>query len=133
MIVHNLTDQSPPYRPKRRARDLKIAGVLIQPGKSGNIPDHRLNVSDISGWVTSMEVSVDGLPEWYQAGRRKKQDAAVPKPKLEVVPDAPKEPEVKVEVGAMEATVKAEPDGELGTEDDQVSIKPKKKSKGKKK
>ena len=38
--------------------------------------------------------------------------------------DAAKEPQVEVKVGAMTATVSAGPDGELGTADDKVEIKP---------
>lgn len=47
--------------------------------------------------------------------------------------EAAKEPEVKVEVGAMTATVTPGPDGELGTADDKVEIKPTPKPKAKKK
>jgi len=88
MIVHNLTDFSLPYRKPRRARDLKIAGVVIKPGKNADIPDHRLQPSDIAGWLTANEASIDGLPEWYQEARRQKKDK-----KLAVVPDPEPDPE----------------------------------------
>jgi len=122
MIVYNLTDMTPPYRKARKPVDLKVAGVEIPPGRSGEVPDHRLQVADISGWITSMMVSIDSLPEWYQAERRKKQDRAVPKavaPKLE--------PKKDVEV---EASVKSESDKDSA--DDTTEIKPKAKVKGKK-
>jgi len=125
MIVHNLTDHSVPYRPTRKARALRVAGTDIEPGKNANIPDHRLQPSDIAGWITANEVSIDGLPEWYQEARRKKMDR---KPAVVPVPDPEPEKEgkqVEVDVGSMTATVKPGLDGELGTEDDEVSIKPK--------
>ena len=80
MIVHNLTDHSIPYRQPRRPKVLKVAGRSIDPGKSADIPDHLLKVSDIAGWITSMAVSIDGLPEWYQAVRRANQGKALENP-----------------------------------------------------
>jgi hypothetical protein len=74
MIVHNLTDYGLPYRDPRKPRKLKVAGVEIEPGKLADIPDHRLQPSDIAGWITANEVSIDGLPEWYQEARRQKMD-----------------------------------------------------------
>ena len=54
-----------------------------------------------------------------------------PPPVLEPEPEPEPEPEreIKIDVGVMEATVKAGEDDEFGTEDDTVSIKPKKKIK----
>jgi hypothetical protein len=121
MIVYNLTDMTPPYRKARKAMPLKVAGVEIPPGKSGDIPDHRLQVADISGWITSMMVSIDSLPEWYQAGRRKKQDKAV-------APKVNKLEEVK-KVAKVEEPVKSEPDED---DIDTAEITPKAKSKSKK-
>ena len=96
MIVHNLTDHSIPNRPTRKPKILKVAGRVIEPGKNEEIPDHLLEVSDIAGWITSMSVSIDGLPEWYQAARRDEQDKAFkpqqakPKKEKKVVEDKPK-------------------------------------------
>ena len=88
MIVHNLTDYSLPHRGSRKPRKLKVAGVEIEPGKLADIPDHRLQPSDIAGWITASEVSIDGLPEWYQEARRQKMDRksaqlSAPNPRLE--------------------------------------------------
>ena len=45
----------------------------------------------------------------------------------------PDTPVVRATVGAMEVEVRPGPDGELGTSDDEVTVKPVKKKKGKKK
>lgn len=90
MIVHNLTDYSLPYRKPRKSRDLKIKGRVIKPGKSEDIPDHLLQPSDIAGWITANEASIDGVPEWYQEARRKAKDAEAAKtrPKAVAVKEA---------------------------------------------
>lgn len=93
MIVHNLTDHSLPYRKPRKPHVKKLAGRMIEPGKCADVPDHLVSPSDIAGWLTANEVSIDGLPEWYQDARRKKQDH---KAKPKVVPEKEPGPE-KVE------------------------------------
>ena len=71
MIVHNLTDQSPPHRPTRKPKDFKYVGRVIKPGESGEIPDHLLDLADIAGWITSLSVSIDGTPNWYRIAKEK--------------------------------------------------------------
>ena len=92
MIVHNLTDQSPPHRPVRKPKDFKYAGRTIKPGDSGEIPDHLIKISDIAGWVTSMSVSIDGIPSWYKIAREKQLG-------IELMNSEPSEPVDEEEAG----------------------------------
>ena len=133
MIVHNLTDVPSPGRPKRGPQTLRIFGKFIAPGENGEFPDDS-PLGKISGWVYSGKVSVDMLPSWYRAARKAKSVG------LKVVHDEspklvePKGSSTTVDVGVMEVTVGTGPDEKLGTEDDEVEVKPKKgKKKGKKK
>lgn len=134
MIVFNLTDVPPPGKPKNGPQDLRVLGRLIKPGSHEEFPDD-VSLAKISGWIWSGKVSVDTVPAWYKAVA-KTEVAAVkvaPDPELRLVAPKPKEPSVKVDVGVMEATVTAGPDGELGTKDDRVEVRLKKKKGGAKK
>jgi len=69
MRVFNLSDATPPYKPERRARNLKIKGVVIKPGESGDVPD-TVPTSEFSGLIVSNMVSVDVVPDWYAFAKK---------------------------------------------------------------
>lgn len=129
MIVHNLTDKTPPGRPKTSPQTLRIFGKIIPPGGCEDFPDNS-SWDKVAGWVYTGKISFDRLPDWYRRAHRESSTAVrvspTEKPKLV-------EPRVVVDVGVMEVTVTAGPDGELGTADDEVNIELKRKNrKGKK-
>ena len=76
MLIHNLTDCTPPNKPARVARKLKIAGVVIEAGKSAEVPD-SVRTASFAGFITSNEVSIGMQPDWY---RKAKAEVSKPKP-----------------------------------------------------
>lgn len=134
MIVFNLTDVPPPGKPKNGPQDLRVLGKVIKPGASEEFSDDA-SLSKVSGWIWGGKISVDTVPSWYKAAKKSavKAPKVVPDAKPELVGDKAEEKAVRVEVGIMEATVTPGPDGEFGTEDDKVEVKPKKKGGAKKK
>lgn len=127
MRLFNLTDQPLPRQKEALKLTLKKAGIVLKPGDFVDLPKN-FSLGQVAGWVHSGWAAVDELPKWYQM-------EPVPEPKAKKEPEPEEEPEkaIEVDVGAMTATVKAGEDGELGTEDDEVTIKPKtKKAKTKK-
>lgn len=132
MIVFNLTDRAPP-RGMLNPLDLRVFGKMLKPGEHREFPDSS-PLARISGWIYNSRVSVDVLPTWYKAAKKRDSTA------VRIVPDAepqlikPKGDSVTVDVGAMEVVVSTGPDEKLGTEDDVIEVKPKKRGKkGKKK
>lgn len=129
MIVFNLTDRAPPYRPLSPL-DLQIFGKVLKPGEHGEFPDDS-PLGKISGWVYSGRIGVDKLPAWYKAATKAESQA------VRIVPDSkpnlvkPVGDSVTVDVGVMEVTIDTGPDKKLGTEDDTIEVRPK--SRGKKK
>ena len=58
MRIFNLSDETPPYKPERKARTLKIRGVKIEAGGSSEVPD-SVPISEFSGLVSTNMVSID--------------------------------------------------------------------------
>jgi hypothetical protein len=129
MRLFNLTDKALPRKSAAEPQTLRKAGIVIEPGGFVDTPKNFM-LGTVGGWITSGKVAVDQPPAWYL-------EAKPPEPKAEepVVKEAPEpEPEekkVEVDVGAMTVTVEPGEDGELGTDDDEVDITPKKRSRKK--
>ena len=139
MLLFNLTDKTLPRQKTAHPQTLRKAGIVLEPGKSVDTPKNFM-LGTIGGWITSGKVAVGQPPAWYLAdepGKEKPTEFEDPKPteKKGEPPTArpPNEKKIKVDVGAMTATVSAGEDGELGTADDKVDIKPKKMGKKSKK
>lgn len=92
MRVYNLSDASPPYKPARKARTLKIKGVEIKPGEYGEVPDN-VPTSEFSGLVVSNTVSIDTLPDWYGLAKLEAKRAAKAEPEVQEDPVEEPEPE----------------------------------------
>lgn len=123
MRLFNLTDQPLPRQKEALKLTLRKAGIVLKPGDFVDLPKN-FSLGQVAGWIHSGWASVNDLPKWYQM-------EPVPEPKAKAVPE---EKSVEVDVGVMTATVEAGEDGELGTDDDEVTIKPrtKKAKRGKK-
>ena len=132
MRLYNITDLPNPKQEKAEPQTLRKAGVIIEPGGFFDVPK-GFRLGTISGWIHSGLVVVSECPHWYSEAKKAAhiEKARVPPRKPVPVPE-PEEKKVEVDVGAMTATVKAGPDGELGTDDDIKSIRPNRK-KGKRK
>lgn len=107
MRLYNLTDKPLPGHKKSINVTLRKAGIVLNPGGYVDLPASA-HIGQVHGWVSSGWVAIDKLPYWYEA------------------------PKVVIEVGAMIAEIKAGPDGIVGTEDDETTIRPKPRSKHKK-
>lgn len=105
MRVFNLSDATPPYKPERKARTLKIKGVVIKPGESGEVPDH-VHTSEFSGLIVSNMVSVDVVPDWYGLARKAQLEEAAKK-------------EAEAEMPVLEVKTSDDPDhGAVAVEED---------------
>jgi len=134
MIIYNLTDRTPPWEKKPRTPNkIKIRGVQILPGDQHEFSDFPL--AQVSGHINAHRVSVDGIPDWYQKAEASEKEERFKVHFAQVAEKAAAEKSVKASVGAMDVEVTAGDDGELGTDDDEVKITPKRKKskKGKKK
>jgi hypothetical protein len=102
MRVFNLSDCTPPYKPARAGRTLKIKGIVIKPGEYGEVSD-TVPTSEFSGLIVSNMVSVGMIPDWYTQAK-----VPVP-PKVEVVEDPPfLAEEMSVQMDELEAEEKVE-------------------------
>lgn len=104
MRVFNLSDATPPYKPERRARTLKIKGVVIKPGESGEVPD-TVPASEFSGLIVSNMVSVDVIPDWYTRSKEAAKKAELEKEQVE-------EPVIELDSSDAVAEEEVEPEPE---------------------
>lgn len=116
MRLFNLTDQPLPRQKEALNLTLRKAGIVLKPGDFVDLPKN-FSLGQVAGWIHSGWASVNDLPKWYQM-------EPVPEPKSKASPET-EEKSVEVDVGVMTATVEAGEDGELGTDDDEVTIRPK--------
>lgn len=128
MRLFNLTDQQSPQQKEAVPQTLRKGVVVIKPGGFFDSPKN-FPMGSISGWVNSGKVAVGKVPDWYIQARNRRARKPKEAPPAEELSAESEEKKVEVDVGAMTATVKAGPDGELGTADDEVEIKPKKSKK----
>lgn len=77
MRIFNLSDETPPYKPERKARTLKIRGVKIEAGGSSEVPD-SVPISEFSGLVSTNMVSIDYVPQWYTKAKQVRADRSMP-------------------------------------------------------
>jgi len=127
--IYNITDKTPPQEAllgkARQPRSIRVGTMDLNPGAHMKIDD-SVPLRSISGFVARGELSVNGVPAWYVSAKETDREAA--RVEVKEKARARDEKSVSVDVGAMTATVEAGPDGELGTDDDVKSIKPKKRS-----
>jgi hypothetical protein len=60
MIIFNLTDRLPGSSPI----PVKVAGLCIQPGESGLVPEGRVRRAKLAGLEQAGLISIGALPEW---------------------------------------------------------------------
>ncbi len=80
--------------------------------------------ADIKWKKAEIQEAIDRVEAEIAALEAEKADEPEPEPEPEPEQETEPEKTVKVQVGIMEATVSAGPDGELGTDDDKVEITP---------
>ena len=72
--LYNISDVPSPkmlqVKSARPAKTLRLGGSDVRPGRWADVPDH-FPLGSIGALIQTEMVSVDSLPEWYQAGKEK--------------------------------------------------------------